>query len=639
MTGKYTRSYVVPGVLALLVVLTVGWTLRAFYTLVPEMIVGLNGGYYPVQVRSLIQKGVLAFNDFPLLFYVQAGIARLLALTVPLNQAVFFATRLSDTIIPVLLAIPVFLFVHTFNRSKRSGLFVAGIIMLVGLIAVNNVMILHMAGDFQKNAAGLPLFLMYAYCAYRFLEDRSRRWAISAGVFFCLACMTHIGVAALTICFTILLMLAGLFLGIERKRIVVGMAVIGIVLAMSLGVLYAYDSRRVIRLCSIVFTPGKLFGHPHMHHSGGPGGPGGTDNSRIPGGPAGSGSRVRPAGPGSLDGSGDPGNFAGPSGSGGFGDPGGRSAPGNPVGVTGPWKPGGRMMHVMFPLLVISNIVGILGVIIVVAFRTSMNKPTKALLWAASLTVLVFSSPLFNFDYSNRLTLMAFVPGLVPIAYLGIRWRWSWIMLLPATCIIMVVSVMSVKQGPRMMFKPAAYQELTEYTETLPAGNTMILARHGLEWWTAWALNVKVSSKLSAVMESWDEYDTVLYIEETGKESFERNTPSRPGPSGRFRGQPPGMRKRDSFQPDNPPLFDGDQREITAPMRSGRRFGGGPFGVTHGLMNPGELDTCLSTVGEGEYFRVSRFTRKPAITEMDKEGEQKSNDDNNPLPITSSHFH
>ena len=67
-----------------------------------SLLPGLDGAYYWVQVRSLLENSSLAFSDLPLVIYVQAGIAWLL-------NDIPGAVRISDAILPALSAFPIYL--------------------------------------------------------------------------------------------------------------------------------------------------------------------------------------------------------------------------------------------------------------------------------------------------------------------------------------------------------------------------------------------------------------------------------------------------------------------------------------------------------------------------------------------------
>jgi len=55
--------------------------LRLVFNFSYELIPGINGGYYPLQIRTVLESGRLGFPDMPLYFYLNAGLVRLCPLT------------------------------------------------------------------------------------------------------------------------------------------------------------------------------------------------------------------------------------------------------------------------------------------------------------------------------------------------------------------------------------------------------------------------------------------------------------------------------------------------------------------------------------------------------------------------------
>lgn len=245
--------------IALITVLVLGWILRAQVTLVPDLIPGVNGAYYLVQTRAILHTGFLGIPDFPLLFYFQAFLSAVISLFTSTDLAVFTAVRLIDTILPVLLAVPVCLFARQFALNDNQRYISAAASLTIGLIAVGNESIKRMAGDFQKNAVALPLFLAFVYFLYMSLEYHHRRDIILSLIFLCLICFTHIGVAALAITTTGLIIIISTILNKDLKRALIIVSVLVISLFISLYLVSLFDLERVIRLVRFVINPGKLF--------------------------------------------------------------------------------------------------------------------------------------------------------------------------------------------------------------------------------------------------------------------------------------------------------------------------------------------------------------------------------------------
>ena len=246
-------------------VLIFGWLVRAQATFGTALIPGINGAYYPVQVRSILTSGSLGLPDFPLLFYLEAGIAKLIAIFQPLEEAIMTATRWTDTLGPVFLVIPVALFAYEFRSREKKSYAPILATVLVGLIAVGNTSLLRMAGDFQKNAFGLPLSLTFFYFLYRSLEHHNWRDYALAGLFFALTCSTHIGVAAMTLTVTGLAALIALIKHPNRKKALVIVGGLALVLVVVLGIVYLYDPVRISRLLKAHVSAGELFANSTLN--------------------------------------------------------------------------------------------------------------------------------------------------------------------------------------------------------------------------------------------------------------------------------------------------------------------------------------------------------------------------------------
>src|SRR5947209_1738766 len=91
-------------------VVTLGVAARYLILLRTPLMPGINGAYYLVQARSLLEKGRLGIPDLPLTFMVHAVIAKGLQWLAgaPLERAVLWATKFTDAVIPPLAAIPIY---------------------------------------------------------------------------------------------------------------------------------------------------------------------------------------------------------------------------------------------------------------------------------------------------------------------------------------------------------------------------------------------------------------------------------------------------------------------------------------------------------------------------------------------------
>ena len=93
MISKITnvRNFSKPAFICLLVGLT-SLSVRLYFNFSQELIPGVNGGYYPLQVRTLLTTGHLGFSDMPFLFYFDALLVKFISL---------FGFSITDSLISV----------------------------------------------------------------------------------------------------------------------------------------------------------------------------------------------------------------------------------------------------------------------------------------------------------------------------------------------------------------------------------------------------------------------------------------------------------------------------------------------------------------------------------------------------------
>lgn len=159
--------------------------LRAYQNFHGYMVPGINGGYYPVQVRSIIETGKLAYPDMPLVFYVEAGLALIVKSIThyPLSDLILFVVKLFDAVVPPLLIFPLFILARKSLILSTLGGF--SVFLLSGL-----------SGDFAKNATAL-FFLGFLVLSLHV----QKRNMLTVVLLFVLCAVTHKTGAALGLIF------------------------------------------------------------------------------------------------------------------------------------------------------------------------------------------------------------------------------------------------------------------------------------------------------------------------------------------------------------------------------------------------------------------------------------------------------
>ena len=163
---------------------------------------GMDAGYYPVQARALLEHGELEWTDVPLIFALDAALAKCAMVLAgwDIDSATLWASRVVDTAAEPFAAIAIFFAAWIFSRGARSA--------IVGAIAATSIAIcspplIRMIGDFEKQS--LAMMFMCAtfaatWCALRNCgasRHQTWRWIIAVG-FLALTALSHAGTFAAT---------------------------------------------------------------------------------------------------------------------------------------------------------------------------------------------------------------------------------------------------------------------------------------------------------------------------------------------------------------------------------------------------------------------------------------------------------
>lgn len=421
---------------ALALVLIFGFGVRAFATLAPDCIAGDDGAYYFVQVRGILRGEGLPVPDFPLLFYVLAAIARTLSAFMDQGEAIVAAVRWADTLVPLLLAVPVYFVCLDFGRDKPARAALA--ILLAGLLAVASGNALVMAGGMIKNGVALPFSLFYIYFLYRGMQERTPRLLLLAALFFLVSSLIHISALVLNAAFAMMLVVAGL-------RLQTGWRVLAIMVVPGLAIAFIplIDPDRGARLLGLI-------GHPATAFS------------------ASAGSALEQ------------------------------------------------------PAVWLGNALALLGLFALWRLRAELGTETRVFLRAAAFTTLALSFPLLRPDLLERLALVSFVPGLVLAAFLACRLPFGPALLAPLLAVSLLHGLLAVKTLAMTGLVLPALEDLQRLKGAMPPGRSIVMARHGLEWWAAWTLDTRFSNWAGRALAERDACDRVLLLEEIHPAAFGR---------------------------------------------------------------------------------------------------------------------
>jgi hypothetical protein len=420
---------------------------------------GLDGAYYWVQVRSILEHSTLAFNDLPLVFWIQAGLAALIG-NIPLS------VRLTDAILPALAAIPLFLMT---KNAKQMWLPAVAILVVL----LNPIQLYFFTGDFIKNAATIPVVFYIAYLLLNW-NKRSLRFSIAAlAVSFVVLTLSHFG----TLLLGLGLIAIWLLLQLRQKHWrfwliagVSGSVTIGIVLA-GLAILVP---TRFDRLINFITTNAVFF---------------------------------QPAWQMMLQGRTD-------------------------------------------PVMIITCLVGQLGTValgwVSWRIRREMTFSAKSLIGASLVLTFVLSSPLLGMEWFDRLAALSFVPLSIAmlIVWENLNLHKLKVAVTTLPVIILIGSLVMFQVGAKKpVLSGSQYVDFeTLTTEVQIPLNSIVVARHGLEYLIAWKLQTDVVQDSSYQGTDTSSYDSVYYLLEKHPDA----------------GQGPGNGGKSPLGSDKPPLPSGN---------------------------------------------------------------------------------
>ncbi len=222
-----------------------------------EYIGGGNGAYYLVLVRSILENGTLFSREFPLIFWLEAGIAYIplkLGL-MNLNSAVDLVTRMFDSVVPPLSVIPAYLLTQKLIGKKTWQLpkFV------IAAFSILYISFFMLVSDFQKNSLGLLWLFCLLYWIFTIHESRSPKNILFASLFFILTAITHYGCIGVAIAIVVVDLLITKALKFSWKQLITGIISVVIV------ILFAFAVVNIIspwRLKSLLEIPSKIFNNP-----------------------------------------------------------------------------------------------------------------------------------------------------------------------------------------------------------------------------------------------------------------------------------------------------------------------------------------------------------------------------------------
>lgn len=422
---------------------------RAWLLFRTPYVPGINGAYYLVQARALLDRGVLGIPDMPLTFHIHASVAWALMHLTHLSQtdAIVWAVKGCDAVLPPLVAWPVFVLVRRWARERGHGDAVP--LAAAALAALASPWLL-VVGDLQKNSLAMVWLALLAATLHAWLVSPTYRKGIAVLASVLLLGLTHIGVlgAALVLLAAVVLVYLARHehAGHWRQMLPWAAAGVALLVATSALVMWKYDPSRIHRLLTALSNPAAF----------------------------------------SADGKQGP------------------TPPGGAMGLA-QWLPWLGFSLAAIPALVMSwrrrkalpaadvAIVagGALTVLLLTGPWFGQDKAVRFALIALLPTIVV-----------GAFALLHVTTPWVRRSLLG-----------AALLIGIGSTVGYLPKGGQAALTNGAMQELQGLASSIAnPERTLVVAPHGTEWWSAWFLHTRIAQPAAVSPEDWARYDRVLLL-------------------------------------------------------------------------------------------------------------------------------
>lgn len=396
-----------------------------------ELLPGIDGAYYWVQVRSILDDFTLAFDDLPLVFWAQSLLALIVG-DIPLG------VRISDALLPAISAIPIYLML----RNSKS-VWLPAVAILTTLL--HPIQLYFFTGDFLKNSAAIPFVFFIGWILYNWENAPKKRSVIYLLLCLAVLALAHFG----TLLMGLLIVFVWLLVHLRNKPLRFWMNSVAITIASAAAVLAGLAilvPARFERLIEFVSQPETVVANPA-------------------------------------------------------------------------WQMmfGGRTDYPM----TFAMFTGQLGALALAFWawkiRKNLSDSQLSLVVSSLVAAFLLSSPLIGMEWANRLIAMSFVPLFIAamIVWMASE-KLAAKITIGALAIVtlvgsMVFALLGVKQP---IITDAEYQDLLKVSdEFVFPENSVVVARHGIEFLIAWEMNTHVLQETSYADEDLSSYDSVFYLE------------------------------------------------------------------------------------------------------------------------------
>ena len=360
------------------------------------------------------------------------------------------------------MALPVALLVRRWSSAAGVPTWIAPAAAAVVTLSAP---ILGMVGNFEKNSLGLLWLCLLLLFIHLWLTRPTLANAAWVLCFWGLAALTHIGVFGASVVFGGLTI--GIYLALQRRSawrtlwpLLAGAIAVGAIAAGA--VLWKFDAARIQRLAEALIHPADYLTGSNMGGSG-PGGipPGGMPG--FPGGPA----------------------------------------------------------PILFILLqagppLVFAVASIAALLTCWRRRAELPPADICVAGACAVGVLVMTGPWVQGDKAPRFSLIAIAPAVMAGAFALIhcnhRRLRAGLAILAAACMI-GPSFFVICDGGKPIITEDGMRELRSLAPLIGAPTkTLVVARHGMEWWTAWALHTHIAQVPALRSADWQNFEAVYFL-------------------------------------------------------------------------------------------------------------------------------
>jgi hypothetical protein len=393
--------FIIIGIIALLI--------RLFVNFRFELIPGINGGYYPMQVRQIFDTGWIGFNDMPLYFLLNYLFVWLIDLFTDINRNLLIlnTAKIIDACNFVFILFPVYFI------SKGKIIFDKFIDYLtIALFSVLSISPMILLSDNQKNTFGILLSVIFLSYIISNINNLSFKKIIIATTLLITVLLSHFG----TFVILLILILLYLFFTYQKK------AVLPIIVITTLSVILIsiFDYSRAERMFTFIF---KIFEHLAILR----------------------------------------------------------------------FQPPDFLNLIFAVILILFSFNIIKKKSNQVEFKTKFEiNFIKANIWL----LIILSFPIISDDYFRRFQILTYIPEILLIIFIFrqlSKLQKNTIIVFMLLLVFISIPMIFKEKQPTITYQ--AYLDLNKIKPLTDKENSIIIARHGLEWWTAWAIDYKIGQE------------------------------------------------------------------------------------------------------------------------------------------------